>query len=150
MKLSVINGNAATTADEADVRYQVSINDVRCKPGAGACGAANAAGGADYSGQVRAQSDLRITDRYNGPSEVGVRDTPFGVTVPCTVSGQHGDRLDLLDRHDRRRGDARRRSRRSGARTGRWARCRCSTAEPTECARRLPTPVHAVQGVFVP
>jgi hypothetical protein len=87
VKLSVINGNAATTADEADVRYTVSINDVRCKPGAGACGAANAAGGADYSGQVRAQSNLRITDRYNGPSEVGVGDTSFGVTVPCTVSG---------------------------------------------------------------
>jgi hypothetical protein len=87
VKLSVINGNAATTADEADVRYQVSINDVRCKPGAGACGAANTAGGADYSGQVRAQSNLRITDRYNGPSEVGVGDTSFGVTVPCTVSG---------------------------------------------------------------
>jgi hypothetical protein len=87
VRLSVINGNAATTADEADVRYTVSINDVRCKPGAGACGAANAAGGADYSGQVRAQSNLRITDRYNGPSEVGVGDTSFGVTVPCTVSG---------------------------------------------------------------
>ena len=87
VKLSVINGNAATTADEADVRYTVSITDVRCKPGAGACGAANAGGGADYSGQVRVQNGLRITDRYNGPSEVGVvQDTTFGVTVPCTVS----------------------------------------------------------------
>ena len=43
VRLSVIDGNPATTADEADVRYQVSITDVRCKPGAGACGAANAA-----------------------------------------------------------------------------------------------------------
>ena len=62
---------------------QVSITDVRCKPGAGACGAANAAGGADYSGQVQAKNGLRITDRYNGPSEVGTgQDTSFAVTVP--------------------------------------------------------------------
>jgi hypothetical protein len=84
VRMSVINGNPATTADEANVRYTVSITDVRCKPGAGACGAANAAGGADYSGQVQARTGLRITDRYNGPSEVGTgQDTSFGVTVPC-------------------------------------------------------------------
>ena len=78
VRLSVINGNAATAADEADVRYTVSITDVRCKPGAGACGAANTAGGADYTGQLQAKNTLRITDRYNGPSEVGVgQDTSF-------------------------------------------------------------------------
>jgi hypothetical protein len=88
VRMSVINGNPATVADEADVRYTVSITDVRCKPGAGACGAANTAGGADYSGQVQAKTGLRITDRYNGPSEVGVgQDTEFAVTVPCAVTG---------------------------------------------------------------
>ena len=88
VRLSVVNGNASTTADEADVRYTVSITDVRCKAGAAPCGSANAAAGADYTGQVKVQSSLRITDRYNGPSEVGtVQDTTFGVTVPCAASG---------------------------------------------------------------
>jgi hypothetical protein len=88
VRMSVVNGNAATTADEADVNYVVSITDVRCKAGASPCGAANAADGADYTGQVQAKTALRITDRYNGPSEVGtVQDTTFGVTVPCTSSG---------------------------------------------------------------
>ena len=91
VRMSVINGNPATTADEANVRYQISITDVRCKPGAGACGAANAAAGADYSGQVQARTGLRITDRYNGPSEVGTgQDTSFGVTVPCTGTASTG------------------------------------------------------------
>jgi hypothetical protein len=88
VRMSVINGNAATTADEADVRYTVSITDVRCKAGASPCGSANAADGADYTGQVQVKTGLRITDRYNGPSEVGtVQDTTFAVTVPCTSSG---------------------------------------------------------------
>ena len=52
---------------------------------------------------------LRITDRYNGPSEVGTgQDTSFGVTVPCTGTAEHRRRLDLLGQHDRRRGAARR------------------------------------------
>jgi len=89
--MSVVNGNPATTADEANVRYTVSITDVRCKPGAGACGAANTAAGADYSGQLQAKTGLRITDRYNGPSEVGtVQDTSFGVTVPCAGTAATG------------------------------------------------------------
>jgi hypothetical protein len=84
-RMSVINGNAATAADEADVRYKLSLKDVRCKAGVSTCGAANAASGADYTGQVKMQSVLRIIDRYNGPGEVGVgQDTPFGVTVSCT------------------------------------------------------------------
>ena len=87
VRMGVINGNPATTADEANVSYTVSITDVRCKPGAGACGAANAAGGADYTGQVQSKTGLRITDRYNGPSEVGTgQDTSFSVTVPCATT----------------------------------------------------------------
>jgi len=73
------------TCDEADVRYKLSLKDVRCKAGVSTCGAANAASGADYTGQVRMQSVLRIIDRYNGPGEVGVgQDTPFGVTASCS------------------------------------------------------------------
>ncbi len=85
VRMSVVSGNAATTADEADVTYTVSITDVRCATTFGSCGAANSAAGPDYIGQVQAKTGLRITDRYNGPSEVGTgQDTSFAVTVPCT------------------------------------------------------------------
>jgi hypothetical protein len=87
VRMAVVSGNAATTADEADVTYTVSITDVRCAFAFAPCGAANAAAGPDYIGQVQARTDLRITDRYNGPSEVGtVQNTSFAVTVPCTSS----------------------------------------------------------------
>jgi hypothetical protein len=77
-------GNANTIPDEADVSYAMSLTDVKCKAVSGGCAAA----GADYTGQLQLRTTLRITDRYNGPSEVGVvQDTPFNVTVPCTATG---------------------------------------------------------------
>jgi hypothetical protein len=79
-RIAVIAGNPATSADEADVRYKLSLTDVRCKQASGRCAAA----GDDYGGELQVRTVLRITDRYNGPSEVGVvQDTPFNVTVPC-------------------------------------------------------------------
>jgi hypothetical protein len=76
-RMSVINGNPATTADEADVRYKVSLTDVRRKSDL-----------TDYTGQLQVRTTLRVIDRYNGPSEVGVgQDTPFNVTVPCATTG---------------------------------------------------------------
>ena len=77
VRLAVLAGNPATAADEADVRYTVSITDVRKKSDL-----------TDYTGQVQVRTGLRITDRYNGPGEVGVgQDTSFAVTVPCTATG---------------------------------------------------------------
>jgi hypothetical protein len=76
-RMAVILGNPATTADEADVRYKLSLTDVRKKSDL-----------TDYTGQVQLKTSLRILDRYNGPSEVGVgQDTEFNVTVPCTATG---------------------------------------------------------------
>ena len=76
-RMSVIVGNPATLADEADVRYKVSITDVRKKSDL-----------TDYAGQLQVKTGLRVIDRYNGPSEVGVgQDTSFAVTVPCAVTG---------------------------------------------------------------
>jgi hypothetical protein len=82
-QIAVIAGNPATATDEADVRYKLSLTDVRCKQASGGCSAA----GADYTGQLQVRTVLRITDRYNGPGEVGVvGDTPFNVTAPCTAT----------------------------------------------------------------
>jgi hypothetical protein len=86
-RLAVLPGNTSTSADDADVRYKLSLSDVRCRAASGGCAGA----GADYTGQLQARTVLRITDRYNGPSEVGVvQDTPFNVTVPCTATGSDG------------------------------------------------------------
>jgi hypothetical protein len=76
VKLKVINGNASTTADEADVAYSVNVSDVRRKSDL-----------SDYTGQLRADAQLRITDRNNGPGETGtMQDVGFPVTVPCTAT----------------------------------------------------------------
>ena len=77
VRMSVLQGNPATTADEADVRYKVSLTDVRKRSDL-----------TDYTGQLQLRNTLRIVDRYNGPSEVGVgQDTPFNLTVPCSATG---------------------------------------------------------------
>ena len=44
-----------------------SLYDVRCRPTGASCGSANAAGPADYTGQLQATVEVRITDRLNGP-----------------------------------------------------------------------------------
>jgi hypothetical protein len=67
-----------TPADEADVRFVISINDVR-----------NRADLTDYTGQLQLDATLRATDRLNGsaPVDTGtVADMPFPVTVPCTAT----------------------------------------------------------------
>ncbi len=76
VKVDVLPGNASTAADEADVRFTVSVSDVR-----------KAGDLSDYTGQLQVNPSLRITDRYNGPGETGtVVDTSFPVTVPCTAT----------------------------------------------------------------
>lgn len=77
VKVEAIVGNTGTPADEADARFQVSMTDVR----------RNTAGFPDYTGQLQLDTTLRVTDKNNGPSEVGtVQDTQFRVTVPCTTT----------------------------------------------------------------
>lgn len=76
-KFDVLAGNPATPADEADVKVTVNATDVRKKSDL-----------SDYTGQLKATTNLRIIDRDNGPSETGtVQDTPLSFTVPCTATG---------------------------------------------------------------
>jgi ABC-type phosphate transport system substrate-binding protein len=75
---SVIPGNSATPADEADVTVTVNITDVRNKTGL-----------ADYTGQVQLDSTVQITDRVNGSSNSQpgtVQDIDFPLTVNCTAT----------------------------------------------------------------
>jgi hypothetical protein len=71
-------GDSSTPANDADVRVGVSLTDVRQKSDL-----------SDYTGQLRAISSVRITDRLNGPLQneaaTGL-DTEIPLTVPCTAT----------------------------------------------------------------
>jgi hypothetical protein len=74
--LNAVQGNIATPADEADVKVKANVTDVRNKSGL-----------TDYAGQLKAVLNLRLTDRDNGPSELGtVQDIQLPYTVPCTTT----------------------------------------------------------------
>jgi hypothetical protein len=70
-----------------DVTVSGSITDVRCKAGAAPCGAANAADGPDYVGELLMDATIRITDHNSGPDfnePATVVDIPFPVSMSCS------------------------------------------------------------------
>jgi hypothetical protein len=72
----VVAGNSGTVADEADVKVKVSAIDVRKKSDL-----------TDYAGQLKGTTSMRVTDRDNGPSELGTTQSlPLSFTVPCTTT----------------------------------------------------------------
>ena len=79
--------------DDSDVALTGSVSDVRCLPGNSACGAANAASGADYTGELQTTATIRITDHFNavapggGTDPATVVDIPFPVNTTCTSTG---------------------------------------------------------------
>jgi hypothetical protein len=72
----------------------VNLTDVRCKTGIATCGAANAAGGADYTGELTPNIELRVTDNFNavpaggGTDSATMQDYLLGgtVQVPCAAT----------------------------------------------------------------
>ena len=78
--------------EDSDVKIVASMTDVRCKAGNAACGAANAADGADYTGEVQGNALIRITDHWNavapggGPDAATVQDIPFPVNATCAAT----------------------------------------------------------------
>jgi WD40-like Beta Propeller Repeat len=88
-------GNPATPADEADVRLELQITDVRNTDLS------------DYTGELQARPLLRITDKDNtpnpgGPGAATTQDTPFPFTVPCgsTADGTIGSICSVLTTAD--------------------------------------------------
>ena len=80
--------------EDSDVRVTVSLTDVRCKTVIATCGTANAAGGADYTGELTPNAEIRVTDNFNGVAAGG---GTFGATgqdfllggtvqVPCAAT----------------------------------------------------------------
>ena len=72
--------------DDSDVLITSSVTDVRCKAGTSPCPTANAADGADYTGELRVLLTLRITDRGAGDIAGTVVDTPFVAPMNCVSS----------------------------------------------------------------
>jgi hypothetical protein len=81
--------------EDSDVRIVASITDVRCKAGNAACGSANAADGADYTGQLQLNALIRVTDHWNatapggGPDPATVQDIPFPADASCTATASN-------------------------------------------------------------
>jgi hypothetical protein len=77
VRLGTIVGSPSTPGDQADVKVDVSITDVR-----------ETGTFADYAGELEQVTNLRITDRANGTGNESatVQDTPLSATVPCTAT----------------------------------------------------------------
>jgi len=93
VRMDAAAGNPATAADEADVNVTVSATDLRCFPMSAmpACTPQNSAAGADYTGEMRGELSLRITDKNNSPDPGGaaagtVQDAVIGFAIPCAAT----------------------------------------------------------------
>ena len=78
--------------EDSDVLITSQGTDVRCRPGTTACGSANAAAGADYTGGLQGTATIRISDHWNavaaggGPDPATVVDIPFPVEAGCVAT----------------------------------------------------------------
>ena len=91
IRIAVLVGTPGAP-DDSDVKLTANSTDIRCKAGTAACGSANAADGADYTGEVEGNAQIRITDHFNaiapggGTDPATVVDIPFPVIAPCTAT----------------------------------------------------------------
>ena len=91
MKLNVKVG-VVGPPDTSDVLITSNATDIRCKAGTTACGSANAADGADYTGEMQGNATIRISDHWNavapggGPDAATVIDIPFPVPASCAAT----------------------------------------------------------------
>jgi hypothetical protein len=74
--------------EDSDVLINASVTDVRCKAGTTACGNANAADGADYTGQLQGNATIRISDHDNAIAPGGGTDAATVVDIPFPVPAQ--------------------------------------------------------------
>jgi hypothetical protein len=74
--------------DDTDVQITSTGTDIRCKAGVATCGAANAADGPDYTGEVQGTAQIQITDHNNAPTAAGpFTDTATEIKIPFPVTG---------------------------------------------------------------
>jgi len=92
VRLAVLTGDPATQADEADVKVQVRITDVRCRGATVGCSGGESS---DYTGELDLPLSLRVTDRYSGGSgdhpatlvdRMGFPWRHFPLEIPCAAT----------------------------------------------------------------
>ncbi len=85
-RLSVLPGDPATGADEADVQLSLSATDVRCRVANAAC---PGGAGSDYSGRVAGAYGIRLTDSFNGRLQSlpgTMQNTSWYLPAQCTAN----------------------------------------------------------------
>jgi hypothetical protein len=91
VKLEVLVGTPGPP-DDSDVLITSNMTDIRCKAGTTACGSANAADGADYTGGMQGNATIRITDHFNAVAAGGgtdpgtVVDIPYPINATCAAT----------------------------------------------------------------
>ena len=91
IKIAVVVGTPGPP-DDSNVLLTASATDIRCKAGVAACGSANAADGADYTGELEGDAQIRISDHFNavapggGTDPATVIDIPFPVITGCVAT----------------------------------------------------------------
>jgi hypothetical protein len=79
VRYNAVVDDPGTTADEADVKVDALVTDVRTQGTL-----------ADYTGELSVEQTVQVTDRSNGASQDEIATTqpnPFRFTVPCVVTG---------------------------------------------------------------
>ena len=77
--------------DDEDVQIVVDATDIRCGTGVSPCGSSNTIGGADYVGQLEADTPFQATDHNSGLTGTGsdpstMLQTDFPITVGCAAT----------------------------------------------------------------
>ena len=72
--------------EDSNVTFNSSLVDVRCRPATPSCGAANTGGPADYTGELLATVQVRMTDRWNAAAPGGGPDAGTGQEVSLSRS----------------------------------------------------------------
>jgi Tol biopolymer transport system component len=94
VRLTAMVGNAATPANEADVKFETSLKDIRCKitipedPDT-AGWPCHTGALTDYTGEMQAMFTIQITDRRNGylQNRPGTaQEIAFPITIPCDAT----------------------------------------------------------------
>ncbi len=102
LRITVVVGTPGPP-DDSNAYVRMDLRDVRCIPTGARCGTANAAGPADYSGEVGFEYGIRFTDHFNavapggGTDPATMQDHTFGSFIPCaeTASTSTGSTCSL-------------------------------------------------------
>ena len=141
--------------DDSDVIITSSITDVRCKAGTTACGAGNAADGADYTGGLSGNATIRITDHWNavlaggGPDPATVIDIPYPIAAACasTASSAIGSLCSASTSANAAVPGAVKDGKRAIVEVG---QIQVSDGGPDGIVGTTPNTIFAVQGIFIP